>query len=185
MLHLEIVTPTQKAAKNIRAKLFALQPKPKPIPITNTGAAQDVPINREVAMIENVVALSVPVVRPYLVHRKYPTLADVFNEVCDFYGVTEVDMMSARRHADIVRPRQVFCYLARELTTHSLPGIGRFLANRDHTSILHAFRKIHGLSFADARLRDELDVLRMRVSDVMTARNANHIHVEPIAYMGG
>ena len=60
----------------------------------------------------------------------------------DFYDVTVMEMVSARRMASIVKPRMVAIYLARILTTHSLPEIGRRFGGRDHTTILHSVRKI-------------------------------------------
>lgn len=69
--------------------------------------------------------------------------------VCNQYGVTRADLLSARRTADIVRPRQVAFYLAKKLTAKSLPQIGRAFGGRDHTTALHGIRKISELMTRD------------------------------------
>lgn len=74
-----------------------------------------------------------------------PSVSDILKAVCQHYRVKYIDIVSARRTATIVRPRQVVAYLAREHTTLSLPAIGRRLGGRDHTTILHAHTKIAGL----------------------------------------
>lgn len=72
--------------------------------------------------------------------------------VCRHYGVELVDLCSARRTADIVRPRQVAMYLAKKLTLSSLPEIGRRTGNRDHTTAIWAIRKIEKLIQTDEGL---------------------------------
>lgn len=86
-----------------------------------------------------------------------PTIRTIQRATCDVYGVKMHDLLSARRTANIVRPRQVSMYLAKELTSLSLPRIGRATGDRDHTTVLHAHRKIERLLKSD-------DVLAARVS---------------------
>lgn len=62
--------------------------------------------------------------------------------VCEKYGVKWTDVISSRRTLAVVLPRQIIAYLCREYTLRSLPEIGQFLGGRDHTTILHAWRKI-------------------------------------------
>ena len=69
-------------------------------------------------------------------------IADIVKEVCQQFVVTRNDIESERRHAAIVSPRQVAMALAKHLTTLSLPEIGRKLGGRDHTTVLHACRKM-------------------------------------------
>lgn len=76
--------------------------------------------------------------------------------VAQFYGVTVLDMVSARRTASIVRPRQIGYFLSKNLTVQSLPEIGRRFGNRDHTSALHGIRKIERLRETDPKLDQEL-----------------------------
>ena len=73
-----------------------------------------------------------------------------------FYDVSRVDMLSARRTATVVKPRQVAMYLAKILTLHSMPEIGRRFGGRDHTTVLHAVRKLEALVRTDERIRDEI-----------------------------
>lgn len=73
--------------------------------------------------------------------------------------VTRADMLSARRTKDVVRPRQIAMYLAKMLTPKSLPEIGRGFGGRDHTTILHAVRKIARLVEEDAELAADIAVM--------------------------
>jgi chromosomal replication initiator protein len=75
-------------------------------------------------------------------------------------GVSRGDTLSQRRHRSVVWPRQIGMYLAKQLTARSLPEIGRRFGNRDHTTVLHAIRKIEGVLGGDPRLRDELEELK-------------------------
>jgi len=76
------------------------------------------------------------------------------------------EIMSQRRSADIVRARQVACFVSTKLTFWSLAEVGRFFGGRDHTTILHSVRKITGKVKSDARLKDEIDVLKLRIQQV-------------------
>jgi Bacterial dnaA protein helix-turn-helix len=89
-----------------------------------------------------------------------PEVRDIQHAVCDRYGVTLNDMLSPRRTAAIVRPRQVAVYLARELTLLSLPQIGARFGGRDHTTVLVSHRKVGRLIAADANLAAEVTALR-------------------------
>lgn len=80
--------------------------------------------------------------------------------VATHYNVTRADILSARRTANVVRPRQIAMYLSKVLTPRSLPEIGRRFGGRDHTTVLHAVRKIEALAGADGRLSEEIDLLK-------------------------
>ncbi|MBR1193217.1 helix-turn-helix domain-containing protein [Bradyrhizobium sp. AUGA SZCCT0160] len=84
---------------------------------------------------------------------------DIQRAVSEYYGVTVRDMLSARRTANIVRPRHVAYFLAKELTGKSLPEIGRRFGGRDHTSILSGIRRIDHLRTRDTALAQELCAL--------------------------
>lgn len=84
--------------------------------------------------------------------------------VCTHYRVRKLDVMSKRRTADIVRPRQIICYLAKTLLLKSYPEIARRLGGRDHTTAMHSFRKIEWLRKCDDKLADDLD----RFEDMLT-----------------
>ena len=79
--------------------------------------------------------------------------------VARHYNVSKADLLSSRRTRTIVRPRQIAMYLAKVLTPRSLPEIGRRFGGRDHTTVLHAVRKIEGL-IGDKTLADEIELLK-------------------------
>lgn len=85
--------------------------------------------------------------------------------VATHYNVTRADILSARRTANVVRPRQIAMYLAKVLTPRSLPEIGRRFGGRDHTTVLHAVRKIEALAKADGKLSEEVDLLKRMLVD--------------------
>src|SRR3954471_8646667 len=76
------------------------------------------------------------------------------------YNVSRADLLSSRRTANVVRPRQIAMYLAKTLTLRSLPEIGRRFGGRDHTTVLHAVRKIEHLVGNDTTLAEEIDLLK-------------------------
>jgi hypothetical protein len=86
----------------------------------------------------------------------HPTFASIVGLVCDTYGKTKLDMVSKRRDATIVLPRQIICALASSLTPNSLPAIGRLLGGRDHTTVLHATRKIERMRAADPAFDEQM-----------------------------
>jgi chromosomal replication initiator protein len=87
-------------------------------------------------------------------------IEDIQRIVSKHYNVSKADLLSARRTRTVVRPRQIAMYLAKTLTPRSLPEIGRRFGNRDHTTVLHAVRKIEELVGADRVLADEVDLLK-------------------------
>ena len=97
-------------------------------------------------------------IRPH--EPKRVKIEDIQRTVARHYNVSRADMLSSRRTANVVRPRQVAMYLAKQLTLRSLPEIGRRFGGRDHTTVLHAVRKIENLSGSNQSLADELDLLK-------------------------
>ncbi|MTI18552.1 chromosomal replication initiator protein DnaA [Rhodobacteraceae bacterium RKSG542] len=87
-------------------------------------------------------------------------IEDIQRVVSKHYNVSKADLLSARRTRTIVRPRQIAMYLAKIMTPRSLPEIGRRFGNRDHTTVLHAVRKIEELQKADNGLAQELELLK-------------------------
>jgi chromosomal replication initiator protein len=81
------------------------------------------------------------------------------------YNVSRADLLSSRRTANVVRPRQVAMYLAKTLTLRSLPEIGRRFGGRDHTTVLHAVRKIENLVGNDTALADEIELLKRQLQE--------------------
>jgi chromosomal replication initiator protein len=90
-------------------------------------------------------------------------IEDIQRVVARQYNVSRADLLSSRRTANVVRPRQVAMYLAKTLTLRSLPEIGRRFGGRDHTTVLHAVRKIEGLVGNDTMLADEIEVLKRQL----------------------
>lgn len=91
-------------------------------------------------------------------------IEDILRIISRHFGVSKGDLLSQRRHRSVVWPRQIGMYLAKQLTHRSLPEIGRRFGNRDHTTVLHAIRKIEGVIAGDASLRDEIDELKKLIS---------------------
>ena len=87
------------------------------------------------------------------------TVENIQKTVADYYKIKVADMYSKRRPANIAVPRQVAMYLAKELTHKSLPDIGDLFGGRDHTTVLHAVRKIADLRTKQAELNHTLHVL--------------------------
>ena len=83
-------------------------------------------------------------------HERRITIEDIQKRVAEHYGLRMADMLSARRARAVARPRQVAMYLAKQLTPRSLPEIGRKFGGRDHTTVMHAIRRIEELRAVDA-----------------------------------
>lgn len=92
-------------------------------------------------------------------------IEDIQRIVARHYNVSRADILSARRTATVVRPRQVAMYLAKVLTLRSLPEIGRRFGGRDHTTVLHAVRKIDGLIGRDNALAEDVDLLKRMLAE--------------------
>ena len=92
-------------------------------------------------------------------------IEDIQKLVANHYNVSRADILSSRRTATVVRPRQIAMYLSKALTLRSLPEIGRRFGGRDHTTVLHAVRKIEALSGKEAALAEELELLKRLLQD--------------------
>ncbi len=91
------------------------------------------------------------------------TIDEIQRAVVEHYGLKLADMASARRSRSVARPRQVAMYLCKQLTTRSLPEIGRKFGGRDHTTVMHAIRTIERLRQEDPQIREDLEVLMRRL----------------------
>jgi len=92
-------------------------------------------------------------------------IEDIQRIVARQYNVSRADLLSSRRTANVVRPRQVAMYLAKVLTLRSLPEIGRRFGGRDHTTVLHAVRKIESLAGNDSAFAEEIEALKRQLQD--------------------
>ena len=88
------------------------------------------------------------------------TIEEIQRKVAEHYNVRLSDMIGPKRLRTIARPRQVAMYLAKHLTTRSLPEIGRRFGGRDHTTIMHGIRKIDELMATDRQLAEDIGLLR-------------------------
>ena len=83
--------------------------------------------------------------------------------VCKFFKISKNEMLSARRSRYLVRPRQTAIYLAKMLTSKSLPEIGRSFSNRDHTTVIHSVKTIEKLKSEDKELSLNIDNLKNKI----------------------
>ncbi len=91
------------------------------------------------------------------------SVENIQKSVADFYNIKVADMYSKRRPANIAMPRQVAMYLAKELTQKSFPEIGDLFGGRDHTTVLHAVKKISDLRIRNAELNHQLHILEQQL----------------------
>ena len=88
------------------------------------------------------------------------TIDEIIRKVADHYNLRLSDMLSPRRARAVARPRQVAMFLAKTLTSKSLPEIGRRFGGRDHTTVIHAVRKIEELKSIDNQIAEDVELLR-------------------------
>jgi chromosomal replication initiator protein len=93
-------------------------------------------------------------------HDRRVTIEEIQKRVAEHYNIRVADMSSARRARTVARPRQVAMYLSKQLTQRSLPEIGRKFGGRDHTTVMHAVRKVEELSLTDADFAEDVELLR-------------------------
>ena len=93
-------------------------------------------------------------------HDRRVTIEEIQRKVAEHYNIRLTDMSSARRARNVARPRQVAMYLAKQLTSRSLPEIGRRFGNRDHTTVMHAVSRISELMQADSAFAEDVELLR-------------------------
>ena len=91
------------------------------------------------------------------------TIEEIQRKVAEHYNIRLSDMIGPKRLRNIARPRQVAMYFAKQLTSRSLPEIGRRFGGRDHTTIMHGVRKIEELMTTDSQLSDDLQLLRRQL----------------------
>ncbi len=97
-------------------------------------------------------------------HDRQITLENIIRTVAEYYKVRVTDLLSPRRNRSLARPRQLAMALAKELTNHSLPEIGEAFGGRDHTTVLHAYRKIQELKESDPQMSEDYSNLSRTLS---------------------
>jgi chromosomal replication initiator protein len=93
-------------------------------------------------------------------HDRRVTIEEIQKKVAEHYSIRLTDMSSARRARAVARPRQVAMYLAKQLTSRSLPEIGRKFGNRDHTTVMHAVSRVGELMERDGAFAEDVELLR-------------------------
>ena len=136
-------------AKNVRANVRELE-----------GALRKVLAYARFSHKEVSIALAKDALKDLLsIQNRQISVENIQKTVADFYKIKVADMYSKRRPASIARPRQIAMYLAKEMTQKSLPEIGDLFGGRDHTTVLHAVRKIGGERSKNPELNQQLHVL--------------------------
>lgn len=131
-----------------------------------------------------------------------PTIKMIINEVAAFYELPSDDLRSASRQLFIIKPRHIAMYLCREMTLNSFPQISRQFGDRDHTSALYAWCKISACIGStrgdytehhkkakftsvvrpDERVRDEVEIIKLRVRQALLDSNPETAHATPPRY---
>jgi chromosomal replication initiator protein len=136
-------------AKNVRANVRELE-----------GALRKVLAYARFSQKEIAIGLAREALRDLLsIQNRQVSIENIQKTVADFYKIKVADMYSKKRPASIARPRQIAMYLAKEMTQKSLPEIGDSFGGRDHTTVLHAVRKIGGERQKNTELNQQLHVL--------------------------
>jgi len=104
------------------------------------------------------------ILRPHLSCNERRVTVDMIQKaVAEHYNLKQADLISERRARAVARPRQVAMWLAKQITTRSLPDIGRRFGGRDHTTVLHAVRRIEALKAEDAGIARDIDALMRKL----------------------
>lgn len=94
------------------------------------------------------------------------TIEEIQKKVAEHFNIRVADMHSARRARSVARPRQIAMFLAKQLTSRSLPEIGRKFGGRDHTTVMHAVKKVGELSLHDQDFAEDVELLRRMLGGV-------------------
>jgi len=97
------------------------------------------------------------------INEKNVTIDNIQTIVCKYFKISKNEMLSSRRSRYLVRPRQTAIYLAKMLTSKSLPEIGRCFSNRDHTTVIHSVKTIEKLRKEDNELNLKIDTLKNKI----------------------
>jgi chromosomal replication initiator protein len=136
-------------AKNVRANVRELEGALRKVLAYAKFSHKDISINLAREALKDLLSIQ----------NRQISVENIQKTVADFYKIKIADMYSKKRPASIARPRQIAMYLAKELTQKSLPEIGELFGGRDHTTVLHAVRKIGGERHKNTELNQQLHVL--------------------------
>jgi chromosomal replication initiator protein len=136
-------------AKNVRANVRELEGALRKILAYSRFSQKDINIALAREALKDLLSIQ----------NRQVGVENIQKTVADFYKIKVADMYSKKRPASIARPRQIAMYLAKEMTQKSLPEIGELFGGRDHTTVLHAVRKISGERQKNTELNQQLHVL--------------------------
>jgi chromosomal replication initiator protein len=136
-------------AKNVRANVRELEGALRKVLAYSRFSQKEITINLAREALKDLLSIQ----------NRQISVENIQKTVADFYKIKVADMYSKKRPASIARPRQIAMYLAKELTQKSLPEIGELFGGRDHTTVLHAVRKIGGERQKNSELNQQLHVL--------------------------
>jgi chromosomal replication initiator protein len=136
-------------AKNVRANVRELEGALRKVLAFAKFSHKEITINLAREALKDLLSIQ----------NRQISVENIQKTVADFYKIKVADMYSKKRPASIAKPRQIAMYLAKELTQKSLPEIGELFGGRDHTTVLHAVRKIAGERGKDTELNQQLHVL--------------------------
>jgi chromosomal replication initiator protein len=136
-------------AKNVRANVRELEGALRKILAYSRFSHKDINIQLAREALKDLLSIQ----------NRQIGVENIQKTVADFYKIKVADMYSKKRPASIARPRQIAMYLAKEMTQKSLPEIGELFGGRDHTTVLHAVRKISGERQKNTELNQQLHVL--------------------------
>jgi chromosomal replication initiator protein len=136
-------------AKNVRANVRELEGALRKILAYSRFSHKDINIQLAREALKDLLSIQ----------NRQISVENIQKTVADFYKIKVADMYSKKRPVSIARPRQIAMYLAKELTQKSLPEIGELFGGRDHTTVLHAVRKMAGERSKNTELNQQLHVL--------------------------
>ena len=136
-------------AKNVRANVRELEGALRKVLAYSRFSHKDINIGLAREALKDLLSIQ----------NRQISVENIQKTVADFYKIKIADMYSKKRPASIAKPRQIAMYLAKEMTQKSLPEIGELFGGRDHTTVLHAVRKIGGDRAKDPELNQQLHVL--------------------------
>ena len=136
-------------AKNVRANVRELEGALRKVLAYAKFSHKEISINLAREALKDLLSIQ----------NRQVGVENIQKTVADFYKIKVADMYSKKRPASIARPRQIAMYLAKEMTQKSLPEIGELFGGRDHTTVLHAVRKIGGERHKNTELNQQLHVL--------------------------
>jgi chromosomal replication initiator protein len=101
-----------------------------------------------------------------------PTTKEIKTAICELYGFEPLELEAGNRHVQFALARQIFCFLAYKHTRLSMRRIAERIGLTDHSTVLHAIRKIEKQAITTPLVRDDLDLLRLRISEKILMRRA-------------